>query len=619
MNFVIEVGEPRKPIGRASLSTFLSRIGVAEPSESPIRLERDGLEGQFQISKRGSRIWKEEANSARNDSFVYVAGWCYRISSSEQEVGEGDLAGMLARHRAGLPPADPDFSGNCIVIAYDSGSGRVAVQPDHYGWSAVYFAEEGGRIVISNRAALVAASVEAPFDGYSVMSLLRGTHYPFGRTLFGGVRRVLSGCYLEVEPARRRVTSRRSVSLFAPTRSVKRSEAVALVADTVESLARRLTGGEETVFDLTGGMDTRLLAAGIRRENPPGIGDRFTWSVMGPADLPDVSTAQRVAESLGWPLRRFDRVAPRDCEASELERYAILSDGALTIDAAFNRLTFEAEQGGEWGRAGGMGGELLRGWLWGQEFLALGVTSRVNFEALKEYRIRPSRAFGGDAIAPGWPRLEDHDEVLLKPYRDIGAAGGDRRNAYKLDVMAQHKLIYLAYNWLAGVRRVRLPFVTWEFSSVVLSLPWRFRVTRRLLLQTFARLSPELTRIPTSKGEPMTPLDLSSLPLYGRRAVSELLRGVPFVVRRLLGPGRSKNGAAAPVVPSSWIPLLRESQAVASFISPAFVHFACSQSAVTSDSVRAFYTLLTLALLTRGIPTLRPEIAFRETAGGVTS
>lgn len=609
MEFLVDIGgRGREGSGVPPGFETLARAG---PGSLAV-LREDGLLMRFRLADRNPeyRMWTEHGRVAAGESFVYVLGWCYRIGSTSADCTDDDLAGMLERHRSGRPPADDDISGNYVIVAYDAASRRIAIQPDHGAWSAVFFVEANGRIVASNRAALVASLVEAPLDGYAIYSMLRGTFHPLGRSLFGGVRRVLSGCYLEIDAGEPRMELRRSIPLYVPTREIKRRDAVALVGETVTALARRLTATEETVFDLTGGMDTRLLAAGIRRVNPPGIGTRLTWSVVGPADLADTRVAEEVAETLGWPFRRLDRVFSQEADSSRLEADAVLSDGTCLIDAAYSRLRHEEREGGSFGRSGGMGGELLRGWLWGQEFLALGRTSRVNYEALLAYRIRPSRAFEGSMLGRGWPSLTEHDEIILQPYRDIGNAGGDRVNAFKLDVIAQHKLLYLSFHWLAGTRRVRLPFVSWEFCRTVVSLPWRLRATRRLLLQVFSELSPELTRIPTSKGEPMTPLGWSSLPLYGKRVASELRRGVPFVLARLRRSTPQLKGTPPPAPPRSWISVLQEARHVPALVEPSFVRNICEFGRPTADRLRAFHTLLTLELLCRGLPRIRKEVVF---------
>ena len=610
MQFSIEVADPRGvPAELVSPPKELEALGSGYGPLTRIRRGAMNLLFRRSPSDPEFRFWSERG-VAEDESFVYLIGWCYRIGSPGRDVDDADLSRMLARHRAGQPPADEEISGNHLIVAYDAGSGALAVQPDHHAWIPAYFAAENGRIAVSNRAVLVASAVEAPFDGFSVSSLIRGVHYPFGRSLFAGVRRLLCGCWIRIDTRTPRLEVRRATPLNAPIRPIPRRDAVALVSDSVRSLARRLTAGEPTVFDLTGGMDTRLLAAGIRSENPVCVGSLFHWSIVGPEELADVRVARRVATALGWPLRRLDRVAPTDTDPSELERAALLSDGSCLVDLAFARLRLEAQEGGTWGRAGGMGGELLRGWLWGQEFFRLGRTSRVNYQALFDYRLRPSRAFEGSALGPLWPSLAEHDDVLLGPYREIGAAGGDRVNAYKLDAIAQHKLIYLSYYWVAGIRRVRLPFVSREFDRAVLSLPWHLRATRRLLLLTMKALSPELTRIPTSKGEPMKPLGVSSLPLYATRAASELRRGIPFVLSRLTHGRRRPPADPAPRLPGTWVSLVADARHVTSFVDPAFVRRICDPVAATPDTARALLSLLTLELLCRSLPGLRREVTF---------
>jgi hypothetical protein len=609
MQFLIEIGgpvaeaDPRLPPELESHQA-VKRVPVA-------RIREEGLQMTFGVPEGDPeyRMWTERGRLAAGESFVFVLGWCYRIDSPSAVLSDSDLARFLERHRAGEAPADENVSGNYVIVAYDAKARRIAVQPDHDAWSSVFFSQENGHIAVSNRAVLVASLMEASFDGYAILSFLRGTFIPLGRSLFGGVRRILSGCYLEIDARAARARLRRAIPLYVSTRPVRRREAVARVSETVRDLARRLTEGENVVFDLTGGMDTRLLAAGIRRVDPPGIGTRFTWNVVGAAELADTRVAEEVAQALRWPFRRLDRIPSEDSDPAQLVADAVLSDGNCLIDAAFGRLRHEEHEGGAFGRAGGMGGELLRGWLWGQEFLRLGRTSRVNFESLLLYRFRPSRSIDSAALGNGWPTLPEHDDAILGPYRSIADAGGDRVNAYKLDVIAQHKLLYLSYHWLVGVRRVRLPFVSWEFCREVLSIPWRLRATRRLLLQVFADLSPELTRIPTSKGEPMTPLGLDSLPLYSKRVASELWRGVPFVLARLRRSTPHANSAPPPP-PGSWTSVVREARHLAALFDPAFVRAGWDFDPPSADRLRLFHTLLTLELLSRGLPRVRKQVAF---------
>jgi hypothetical protein len=618
MQFLIDVphsgGRPEDvfaPLG--DLDRFGTQSGPA------VRLSLGRLEMTFQLPEDPScRMWKPRDAAGGGNSFVYVLGWCYRIGSAAVGLTDEHLSEMLTRHRAGLPPADDETSGNYIVIAYDESSGRLAVQPDQYAMRTVHFAVASGRVTIGNRAALVAAAVEAPFDGHTLMSVLRGAHVPFGRSLFGGVRRILSGCFLTVDTRVVRAELRRATPLYVETRELSQAQALDAVCETVSAIGRRLTAGETTVFDLTGGVDSRLLAAAVRKAGPAGIGDRFLWNVVGTPEHPDVVVAKEVAQILGVPLNCLLRVPPGDAELPELEQAAVLADGFATIDFALSRLRYEARMEPKWiWYAGGMSGELLRGFLWNQEFFGIGRSSRVDYRALMHYRIHPSRSFQASHYGSHWPTLAENDEAILGPYRELGDLGGDRRNPYKLDVMMEHRLVYYGGNtmsWLTGIRRIRLPFASWEYCRLVFSIPWRRRSTRHLQLDAIARLCPELRNVPTVGGSVMTALTwssiLRSLPMFGRSALPEIRRGFSSLRDRLFG--RAPNAAAQTLVPppEAWVSVLREARHVTSVVDPDVVRLACDQVTLTPDGLRTFHTLLTLELLCRALPRLRRQAVF---------
>ena len=471
------------------------------------------------------QVWSEGPANSQPTACVYVLGWCYRIGSGADALEPDDHRRFVERHRQGLPPVDDDFSGNYVVVIYDAESGRVSVQPDRWAMSTVFFWESDQGIAVSNRAVAVADNAGAAIDGYSFLSLIRGTHMPFGRSLFLGVHRVLCGQYLSIDIQTGRLEVRRAAPSYLEIVPRSRGAAVDLVEGTVRDLARRLVRAPEpSVFDLTGGNDTRLLAAGVSAETPRGLSPAFGWNVVGDESHPDVKIARRVAQLCNWQIRRLDSSQPRDASRSELENAVIQGDGSCPADVAFCRMDQELTARGNWEwLAGAVGGELLRGFWWGQEALSLGVTSRVNYGALFDYRIRPSSAaLTNDSMSP-WPSIQRHNEVLMEPYHEIGRAGGERLNTYKLDTILQYRLSYSAGNshsWLAGVRSIRLPFLSWEFTRVALSLPWRLRRNRDLSLHVIRRLNPSLSDLPNDTGAPMTPLGLSSAPAYARMGIA---------------------------------------------------------------------------------------------------
>ena len=242
----------------------------------------------------------------------------------------------------------------------------------------------------------------------------------------------------------------------------------------------------------------------------------------------------------------------------------------------------------------------------------------MNYEALFDYRIRPSVAALAKDSMSSWPSIQMHNEVLMEPYRQIGRAGGKRLNAYKLDVILQYRLCYSAGNshsWLAGLRSIRFPFMSWEFTRVVLTLPWRLRRTLVLSLRVIRRLNPLLSEIPNDTGAPMIPLGLGSGTAYARMGMATTFHKArargwasagpawctedvqPEATARLMGGMSHRFGASALLVRPG-----RCSGGLDGAMSPA----------PSPKEIKALYGLLTLELLLSKFPNLTKELVFRE-------
>lgn len=570
-----------------------------------------------------SLVWGERSAEGSQLSLVYVLGWCYRIEAAEAAnagLTERDYREMIERTRNGLPPVSQDFSGNYVVLVYDRQLRKLAIQPDRWAMQAVYFSVSDKRVTVSNRSIAVASFLSAHFDGHSLLSHLRGVHIPFGRSLFCGVSRVMPGCYLEIKIDSAEMHLKRGYPIYVLPRPVNFRESIELVSNALRNVASRLINNRSAIFDLTGGNDTRLIAAAISRAVTDGLDPNFAWRVAGSIDDPDVRIATRIAALCNWPLLRLDRFGVRDVEAIEqLQRAAVYADGCSLVDSAFSRIQQELSCQDQLGPlVGSIGGELLRGFFWRHEMLSLGRTQTVNYTALLAYRLYASRGVDVGVFGRHGPSLRDHDEILLTPYRQIGEIGRDLLNPYKLDAMYLHKLCYNAGNpqsWLTGLRNIRLPFLSWETTRVALSIPWRARATRRLILKVIEGMNSQLAGIPNDKNEPMRPLSLVTLPAYTRVGMLAGARTLTRIVRRYVGrpPGNSTPSTDLP--PPSWIFIIRDAKNLESMFERNIIRGLCRElqsGFATSDGIRLFYTLLTIELLLRQIPTLNKQISFGD-------
>jgi hypothetical protein len=563
-------------------------------------------------------VWVESVQDCLA-SFVYVMGWCYRISSCGGSLGDSDYREILHRYRHGLPPISEDFSGNFAAVVFDTKQRRIAVQADRWGMEAVYFALREGRIAVSNRSMMVASATCAALDGHSVLSMMRGTHMPFGHSLFAGVRRLMCGSYLDISLASGVAEVRRPFPMFLSTQEISFQESVERVSDAVCAPARRLLDRGSTQFDLTGGNDTRLTAASISHVTRNGIAPKLGWRVLGAETDPDVRIARQIADLCGWKLLRLDRHLSTDASVDELRKATAQADGTCPLNAAWGRFASESESArfGTWDwQVGSAGGELLRGYFWRQERLSFARTSSVNHEALLAYRLYASRNVDCRILGEKGPSLRDHDEVLLGPYRQIDRMGNGLLNPYKLDVMYLHKLCYSAGNtlsWLAGFQNIRFPLLTWEVTRVALSVPWRFRTNRRLVLKVIGRLDPRLCGLANDRGEPMQPLNPSTFLAYASAALPLGADRISRILQHIAGrPAGAKDGFVHRAE-ASFLSILDESAELASVLDPLLIKRVRSQAgaaAPSADCLRVLYTLCTAELLLRSAPDLKRQIVF---------
>ncbi|HET8924017.1 MAG TPA: asparagine synthase-related protein [Candidatus Acidoferrum sp.] len=568
-----------------------------------------------------SSCWKEKVGDGPGvqGSFVYLLGWCYRISTFSESLSADDYRRMVERFRANEPPLSDDFGGQFVALVYDAKRKRIAVQPDRLALSATYFAAAESEFAASNRALRLANYFGSALDGHSVLAQMRGTHMPFGRTLFAGVRRLMGAMYVEFDLAQGVAQIRKPHSLFVPARKISYADSVDMVADTLRTTVRRLLAASPVRFDLTGGNDTRVIASAVENITRDTGNRNFAFRVADPEGSPDVSVARRVAECHGWPLFRVDRNLPVQATSQELARAATTGDGNFPVPVIWERVISErayAAQNPAKTHAGAAAGELFRGFFYAQEMLSLGRRKNMHYDRLLAYRTYASRGVDLRILGPGAPTFEAHDQALLAPYRVIGEEGGSLPNANKLDLMYLQRHCYRSGNtisWLSGFLYCRLPFLTWEMAGLGLSLPWKHRANRGLIQRVIGRLSPKLANIPTEDGEPMKPLSLATLPAYLAAEIPIGIDRARRALRQLIGRPAGWKGSVVSAPQPAYLSILDSAKSMNAIFDQAAikqVRAAAGSQQDSRDSVMTFYVLCSIELLLREAPALRHRLVF---------
>jgi Asparagine synthase len=352
----------------------------------------------------------------------------------------------------------------------------------------VYLAEVPRAVVVSDRASWAAAvtgRLSEPDPAMTAAFLVLG--YPVGAaTPFRGVRAL---------GARRQlaVTGGRAVVTAVPSQDAGSGSAEQVAAALVEEVQPLGELGVPVELSLTGGKDSRLIAAALTAAKVP-----FRARTHGFASHPDVIVAKMIASQLGLehvvtePRPADQQQAPDQADVLARLRSAVLvSDGMLSafenVGRSDPKVTTEPVQ------TGGHGGELLRGGY---------------APAAWSARRPPARAWSEARGAELFRRMVTRRLGLLRP-----AAAGEYLASLTpfaaalprgpLRTLDDFYLANRAGRWSAAARQGYLiretlvqPFFADRVVRAARAVPLRDRVTDRLHRDVLAALCPELLELP---------------------------------------------------------------------------------------------------------------------------
>jgi hypothetical protein len=201
---------------------------------------------------------------------------------------------VLAAYRAWRRDLFAHLEGVFALVVVDLGRDLVLAGPDPYGVAYLHVVRLGRDVLISTEAKAFLADprFRVVADEVSLSSLVALGH-EFGRGLFAGVDAASQGCHFEIE---RGVVS--TARHWEPRDSLGALTGPAYVArlrETVEELAAEAFGAGDSLLPLTGGLDSRLLAA----TRPTGAS--FKAITFGTMRDSDVLRAAQIAAACGMP------------------------------------------------------------------------------------------------------------------------------------------------------------------------------------------------------------------------------------------------------------------------------------------------------------------------------
>jgi hypothetical protein len=376
----------------------------------------------------------------------------------------------------------------------------------------VYVAELPGAVVVADRAMWAAWTVSRldDHDPLHVCALLN-PGFPLGSgTPFAGVSALPGSTALYLADGEVRRMPAAVPAAPAPVTAATgtdRAGARAVAEALVAAVAPLRDSGRTVELSLTGGKDSRLIAAALVRAGVPVVA-----RTHGFADHPDVVVAAEIARRLGIEHLVRTPAAPGH-EVDVLGRIratVLVADGMLSAFENVGRPDPAVARGADRVvTAGGHGGELLRGG-YAETAAAAGTASAGGLRAALGPARRTARS------AELLRRLTTRRLGLLRraharDYLVSLASWTPALTRHPLQALDDFYLVNRAGRWSAAARQaylIRECLVQPLFDdSVVLSartVPLADRVSGALSAAVLAELSPALTDIPLA-GKPPVP------------------------------------------------------------------------------------------------------------------
>ncbi len=448
-------------------------------------------------------IWRDDETGTALLGWHNEPGEWHETTSHHTEGGAVEVVGYVDGEynpdRALDAPDLLDFTmdrGGCFALVR-ARAGAIDAVTDSTNSNAVYWAETPSIRVVGTRALLVHLVAEHSKRGFTIpdpvptYDLLALRHFPLAGFLLGqgtpflGVTALSIAEHIRIDPwylrfERRVPEAYGDIDYRSPDwRTLVEGTAEALVA------AFEPVPGKSRHLAVTGGRDSRVLAAGLRQLS---AGLTVTTSTMGMDEDPDVILAKLIARALGFP---HSTRPPEGMKDTGVIRAEDPIDRAIRVLDVHDGMISAWDDVEDYGPTSptptmsGVGGEIIRGGL------VLPHLDELTFEAAKTTMrntlcggVFYTQPFVESAKAFGAPLL---DLCAHDPYRAIDDYYYHHRNA---------RWVSSRRSGARFRRRTYDPLIDNRFIRLVRQVSPASRWNERLAFDLVATLAPELRDLP---------------------------------------------------------------------------------------------------------------------------
>ncbi|MBU4357012.1 MAG: hypothetical protein KJ822_16995, partial [Proteobacteria bacterium] len=273
------------------------------------------------------------------DLLVHLEGRIYHPEEPQLTTQLSDLSHLIFTQKIDPRPLLASWllrtDGDFLLVLVHKADGGIAVINDVFGRLPTYVHLRDGWLILSRDLRRITQVLgAADFDRMALAQyLLLG--FPLGkRSLFAGIEYLEPASLISISPADAsiKLTNLHEFNLEGEEHSNRSSTENArnLASRFREACLLRATGDDTCVVSLSGGLDSRAVAAGLRREEIPFTAATFLNSQQ--TNTADVRVASRVAEALGVEWQLFH---PRPPQGKDLVQLLDLKSGANNLRMSF--------------------------------------------------------------------------------------------------------------------------------------------------------------------------------------------------------------------------------------------------------------------------------------------
>lgn len=445
------------------------------------------------------------------------AAWCVRVAPwaadfEASDAGTGTRLMVLGKARHGEAAVSAHrileaylreggqtlecYGGSFAIIVWDPREHVLRVATDRLGTTKLYLWQTRGLVVISSELQPLIQHPEAPsqIDEEAVEQFLITSHLLDERTLVKSVSVLPAGSVTTIRGDS--VSHRR---YWQPHLGVPHThdleESADHLAHVLAPSVRSRLDGRDFLLPLSGGLDSRTLAAFIPREATTSV----TACTFGPAYCYDVRYGRRLARAMKVPFQHLQ--LPQDFFRRYLEAVLDMCDGEVSIEALPIHRLLDCGQPGNAVITGYLGDALSGAHLIGGQVLGKS-TDPFDVVWRRHYQKR------------GFSETLLKSVLLPERYRDVSGSSrelvyGTLRNADAgtldekalLAELGFRQSRYIPYfSRLLGCRfQVETPFLDSPVLDAFLSLPHEHRVDQKAYRRLLVRHGPALAAVPEIK------------------------------------------------------------------------------------------------------------------------